>query len=175
MANPGFAQIIHRRPHKIPDEVRKHFNPRPVLENIFRIRFRPHHHPLWVACMIGFIFIQQVIIPCDIQMAKCRIGKSIPVFSHLAPIGADGLSDGASGIVQKNLFAQMHPRLRITELLRNFISNRPHDDRWMIAVTPHHRGNVALRPVLEKAVIVLRVIFFGNIPLIKSFINYQHA
>ena len=41
--DPGFSQIVPRRPHKVAAEPRKLFHHAPVLYNVLRERLTPHH------------------------------------------------------------------------------------------------------------------------------------
>ena len=56
----------------------------------------------------------------------------------------------------------------------NFVADAPEEDAWMIAVAQNHAFKIALPPLLEVEVIILRI-FVAGFPAIKSFVDDEHA
>ena len=130
----------------------------PIIKGVLWIRFSAHHHALGMARMVGFIFFRQVVVARNVEINEGGIRKLVPVLEDFPPICANRLGDEPGRIVRQNRFAQPLRRRFVAELFRDFVADGPQDDRCMIAVTPHHRVNVALRPALEEPVIILFVV-----------------
>src|SRR3569833_2453949 len=58
--------------------------------------------------------------------------------------------------------------------LVDFVSDAPENHAGMIAIAEDHAFEIALPPVLEVEVIILRI-FVAGLPAIKGFVDDQHA
>src|SRR5512133_665916 len=123
--------------------------------------------------MIRAVLFPLIVIAANIQRGERRV-HGLPFFA--VPAIANGRRHRASGINCTNVLRQPARNLiavAVTVALLYFISDAPNDDAWMIAVTVHHRVQIALPPVIEGDMIITNI--FSVAPTIERLINHQHA
>jgi len=55
----------------------------------------------------------------------------------------------------------------------DLVADAPEDDRGRVPVAEHHRGDVALPPILKEEVVVVGIL--AGVPAIEGLLHQQHA
>ncbi len=125
-----------------------------------------------MAGVVRLVEIDQVVVSPDIQELEGGIERLAAAASAV-----DGGGDGTRAVQGLDVLGELFGDLHAPGLgaFGDLVADAPHDDAGMIAVAQHHRAEVALPPVGEVRVIVLRVGGLLALPLIEGLVHHQHA
>ena len=115
-AYAGFAQIVHRRPHEVADEIGQALHQRPVFRGLLGIALQPAHHAARISRVVALVFVPEVVVSADVEALEGFVRLGLPVAAGRVPRvavvpSADGGGDGACGIETEDVLTQPCGRL----------------------------------------------------------------